>query len=341
MAQGDNDNYKEGVDFEYVQGNGDDNSNFKTRRFFTKAEKAKMKAPKAAAPKAAAPKKAAPNLKGITTEKITVRALDPAVRPAGKASGMPMDSKNKAIKNYTDQLNSGKLSDSEARSARTAITRLGGTYKTDALRAQAAAQKEISSLNQGMKELFTGRKGAAAQYKEGGSIKMKEGGSTGTRKKPMSDEQKYRPANARNMDMEKLGKAKIRTAKNIDDSLKAGKKSTSYGKNFSEDSTAYGLRSEGSRMLGTSYGRSIGDDTTGKYKKGGMIKEGTAKDMREDKAMAKKSGMTMKQHEASAADKKHDAPKKMAMGGAVKKATGGSMRGTGCAVRGKGYSGSY
>ena len=49
--------------------------------------------------------------------------------------------------------------------------------------------------------------------------------------------------------------------------------------------------------------------------------------MREDKAMAKKSGMTMKQHEASAADKKHDAPKKMAKGGMV--------RGAGCATRGK------
>lgn len=100
-------------------------------------------------------------------------------------------------------------------------------------------------------------------------------------------------------------------------------------------------------------------------KRGGVVKmkEGSAKDMREDKAMAKKHGMTMKQHEASAADKKHDAPKKMATGGVVKKmnyggmaserpmtmnkggvakkAGGGSMRGAGCAVRGKGFSGSY
>lgn len=69
--------------------------------------------------------------------------------------------------------------------------------------------------------------------------------------------------------------------------------------------------------------------TTTNYKSGGVIKmkEGSAKDMREDKAMAKKAGMTMKQHEASAADKKHDAPKKMASGGMV--------RGAGCATRGK------
>jgi hypothetical protein len=78
-------------------------------------------------------------------------------------------------------------------------------------------------------------------------------------------------------------------------------------------------------------------------KRGGKVamKEGSAKDMREDKAMAKKRGMTMKAWEKSAADKKHDAPKKMMSGGVVKKATGGSMRGAGCAVRGKGFSGSY
>ena len=114
--------------------------------------------------------------------------------------------------------------------------------------------------------------------------------------------------------------------------------------------------------------------TAKKKAAGGMIKEGSAKDMREDKAMAKKSGMTMKQHEASAADKKHDAPKKMAsggklkmvekggkkvpsfaadgvgkmaMGGAVKKMnygggmkTGGTVRGAGAAIRGKRFTGS-
>ncbi|CAB4169632.1 hypothetical protein UFOVP885_74, partial [uncultured Caudovirales phage] len=71
--------------------------------------------------------------------------------------------------------------------------------------------------------------------------------------------------------------------------------------------------------------RSEGDVT--RRNEGGVVKmkEGSAKDMREDKAMAKKSGMTMKQHEASAADKKHDAPKKMAKGGMV--------RGAGCATR--------
>jgi hypothetical protein len=237
MAQ--EDNYKEGVDFEMVlmknQPKGGTN---KTRHFFTKAEKA-ARAAAASAPKTAP--KAKKKLKGLGTPGvITVTSLNPDTPPGSKPSGMPMDSTKKAIKNYTDQLNSGKLSDSEARTARTTISRLGGTYKTDALRDQAASQTDTSRYNQGMKELMTGRKGAAAQYK-----------------------------------------------------------------------------------------------------KGGMIKEGSAKDMSEDKMKAKKAGMSMSKWEKSSADKKHDAPKKMATGGVVKKATGGSMRGTGCAVRGKGYSGSY
>ena len=73
---------------------------------------------------------------------------------------------------------------------------------------------------------------------------------------------------------------------------------------------------------------------TVKMKKGGMMEEGSAKDMREDKVKAKKAGMTMKKWEASAADMKHDAG--MKRGGAVKKmASGGSVRGAGCAIRGK------
>lgn len=63
------------------------------------------------------------------------------------------------------------------------------------------------------------------------------------------------------------------------------------------------------------------------------MKEGSKKDTREDKAMAKKRGMSMQDWERSAADVKHDAPKKMAAGGTV--------RGTGAAIRGKNYSGEF
>lgn len=74
-----------------------------------------------------------------------------------------------------------------------------------------------------------------------------------------------------------------------------------------------------------------------KMKSGGMV-EGSAKDMREDKAMAKKAGLSMAKWEKSAADKKHDAPKKMAGGGMCgtkKMVTGGTVaRGMGAAKRG-------
>jgi len=73
MAQ-DDDKYKEGVDFEWVQGNNDENSGFKTRRFFTKAEKKARSEPKVEAPKAVKKKK---KLKGITTPKITTTTLPP------------------------------------------------------------------------------------------------------------------------------------------------------------------------------------------------------------------------------------------------------------------------
>lgn len=43
--------------------------------------------------------------------------------------------------------------------------------------------------------------------------------------------------------------------------------------------------------------------------------EGSKKDMAEDRAMAKKSGMSLAKWERSAADKKHDTKKKMALGG--------------------------
>jgi hypothetical protein len=62
------------------------------------------------------------------------------------------------------------------------------------------------------------------------------------------------------------------------------------------------------------------DDKMG-FARGGSKTEGSAKDMMEDKKMAAKMGMTMKEWEASQADKMHDMPSK----GRTKKMSGGSM----------------
>ena len=91
MAQ--DDNYKEGVDFEWVlmknQPKGGTN---KTRRFFTKAEKDAMKAPKADAKPKAADTKTSPKPKARPKAAPKVNG----VRPEGKPAGMPAERKKTA-----------------------------------------------------------------------------------------------------------------------------------------------------------------------------------------------------------------------------------------------------
>lgn len=77
MAGRDGEDAKEGVDFEWVKS---PNSNAKTRRFFSKAEKAERAKPKAAAPKAEAPK-AKPKAKAMDTTR-------PKARQKGRGDGM-------------------------------------------------------------------------------------------------------------------------------------------------------------------------------------------------------------------------------------------------------------
>jgi hypothetical protein len=69
--------------------------------------------------------------------------------------------------------------------------------------------------------------------------------------------------------------------------------------------------------------RYMGDMT--RRKNGGKT-EGSAKDMMEDKKLAKKHGMTMKEWEASSADKKHDMPSKKMSGGSMGYAAGGKLK---------------
>ena len=282
MAQ--EDNYKEGVDFEYVQGNGDDNSNFKTRHFFTKAEKEARKNPKPAAkaaPKAAtkpkAKSKAAPK-----AGKITVTSLNPDTPPGSKPAGMP-----------------GKKKDS-------------GFSIPGAAAAIAAGS---SMLGAGAGAASSGKGGRGAESSRA-----------------------YNPNYGKGKGMPEGPQGKMK-------STEVGPRGNSGrgGPMLGNDPMFHAISGGGFGAI-----EDLNDRGLLQYKKGGMIKEGTAKDMREDKAMAKKSGMSMKKWESSAADVKHDAPNKMSSGGiakrgmgVTKKATGGSMRGTGCAVRGKGYSGSY
>lgn len=155
------DNYKEGIDFVWVQGNG----GFKTRKFLSRAEKAAKNAPDKPAVAAAKPKakakgfsidmasKAIDKAAGIktptsttprpkarpvdmtpkpiaATAKITTTKLAPVATTkvtgrggyaSGPAAGMPQ---NKAIKNYETLIKSGTASASEVRSAKAALTKL-------------------------------------------------------------------------------------------------------------------------------------------------------------------------------------------------------------------------
>jgi hypothetical protein len=98
------DKYKEGVDFEWIQGNAG-KSNFKTRRFFTKSEKAARAAPAKEKPKAppTAAKKAAPKravtkdaMAGYRAGDVTSSRINAGGRGDGKAE-MIVRAANKAI----------------------------------------------------------------------------------------------------------------------------------------------------------------------------------------------------------------------------------------------------
>ena len=91
------------------------------------------------------------------------------------------------------------------------------------------------------------------------------------------------------------------------------------------------LRPKRNPMNDTNSPQSVELRSTREMKKGGAVKgwEGSKKDTAQDKAMAKKSGMSMAKWEKSAADKKHDAPKKMVTGGKVARGMGAAKRG-GC-----------
>jgi len=125
-------------------------------------------------------------------------------------------------------------------------------------------------------------------------------------KKPMSDAQKYRRANARGAGPGAEGRAKIKAAEKLDKIPEKERERRNVG-----EGTIHGLRTEGSRLLGQDYGRSIGGKgEPGYYNKGGKLK------------MVEKGG---KKVPAFAAD------------GVGKMAMGGKCRGMGAASKGGKY----
>jgi hypothetical protein len=84
-------------------------------------------------------------------------------------------------------------------------------------------------------------------------------------KKPMSDDQKYRPANARGAGPGAEGRAKIKASEKL-----AGK-----SKGYDNEGTIYSLRQKGGERLAEDYRRKIGAKASvnsPRYSKGGMVK---------------------------------------------------------------------
>jgi hypothetical protein len=320
MAQ--EDNYKEGVDFEYVQGNGDDNSNFKTRHFFTKAEKEARKNPKPvakAAPKAATKPKAKPKA-APKAGKITVTSLNPDTPPGSKPAGMPGKKKD-----------SGFSIPGAAAAIAAGSSMLGAGLR--GTKASATMPKLLPAPPKALpappKALPAPPKALPAPQK---LIEKESAASEATTKPKSSVRKTISP---------KIAAPESKPSKS-QNSRRIGRVG---GPMMGEDPMFHAIGGGGFGSV-----EELGRDALFNMNKGGVVKmkEGSAKDTREDKAMAKKSGMSMKKWESSAADVKHDAPNKMSSGGitkrgmgVTKKATGGSMRGTGAAVRGKGFSGCY
>ncbi len=97
---------------------------------------------------------------------------------------------------------------------------------------------------------------------------------------------------------------------------KAGKKIAMKYKKGGEiasdaDYTSNPMLDSGYKELGEKSKKKMGYGGAAKYAKGGKVEkfEGSAKDMAEDKRLAKKYGMSLKKWEASSMDKKHDTQK--------------------------------
>ena len=282
MAQ---DDYKEGVDYEMV-----DKGGYKSRRFFTKAEKGAMKNPKAEAPKANTPKanpKPKPKAKPKADKpKFSVDMAEKAIDKAA-SKDQPMQSSPRPKPRPVDKTPTPvKL----AKPGDITVSKLDKPVKN---------YPSLTRVRPSLPQV-----GMPAAKKTTDSAVRPEGPAAG-------------------MPQDKRLAGHARATKTLQGWLSEGNLGPHRSRQLEGYITA--LEQESKKIRGLSADQ--------KLKKGGMIKEGSAEDTREDKAKAKKAGMSMTKWESSAADKKHDAPKKMA--------TGGSARGGGCATRGKGFAGTF
>jgi hypothetical protein len=181
--------------------------------------------------------------------------------------------------------------------------------------------KKANDLRDGVKHVGGMKKGGRAGKEEGGFI----GGIKGLLKKIGG------PSQAEKMQegLKDVGKGQPTDYSTTDQNAMAEKANEAARKSGGRTKKMDGGSMVKNRFLNTPSGQVIpGADA---MKKGGKVKfEGSAKDEAQDKKLAKKHGMSMKDWEASKSDTKHDKQKSMEglkHGGKAKKMDGGAMLG--------------
>ena len=170
------DNSKEGVDFEWVQGGDSADSGYKTRRFFTRAEKkarALASTPKASPKKAASASKLAPKTSPIPKARPK---KDPVKVSAATSAPTPEKTADAKVSVNRSPNPDNSMGGRLGRALGTFVGRqLSGPSKVDKMKAEATDQTNRSTASRGMLESMTGRKGASAQYKSGGLVTKGKG----------------------------------------------------------------------------------------------------------------------------------------------------------------------
>jgi hypothetical protein len=180
----------------------------------------------------------------------------------------------------------------------------GEDHKGNASRAPRGFNEKVGLANTNQKDANEEREGKkhVGGFKSGGRIAKNNGGDAGSSKAGLNH---YEP----------LPKPEGNPFKPGQDQIDEGNRLMREEQRRQGDMTR---RKNGGKTMKAGGGATscAGPDAGGREakKKGGMV-EGSKKDVAEDKMLAKKHGMSMKEWEASPEDKKHDAPKKKNGGG--------------------------